>query len=132
VEVNLKTKIILVLGILSVVLLITTVSFYTHLRKQEQKWRTEMVKRLDSEEKAQKSGQEQATLSVQLKKVQESLQENIKEFEAAKKALLQAQLVTQNLKVELNKLSKLKEALEEDLKRALNSGEKKIATPALK
>jgi protein subunit release factor A len=47
------------------------------------------------------------------------LQETKVGLEVAKKALLQEQLASQSLKEELEKVTKLKETLEEDLKEAL-------------
>jgi hypothetical protein len=122
---NLKTKVIFALGALSVILLVTTLNSCNHVGNQEKKWRKEMALRLDSEEKAQKSGQEQVALSGELKKTQELLQENTKALESAKNTLLQEQMVNKNLQEELDKVSKLKAALEEDLKKALINGGKK-------
>ncbi|MDP2831088.1 MAG: hypothetical protein Q8O02_02415, partial [Candidatus Omnitrophota bacterium] len=45
-------------------------------------------------------------------------------LEAIKKALLQDQLVNMSLKEELQKVTKLKEKLEEDLRQALGNGKK--------
>jgi hypothetical protein len=119
VEEKLKTRVILALGILCVILLIVAVNSCSGRLMQEQKWRKEMAQRLDSEDKAQKAQQEQSVLSEQLKKVKEDLGQKAKELEVASKKLMQEQLVNQNMKAELEKLSKLKEALEDDLKDAL-------------
>jgi hypothetical protein len=129
---KLKIKVILVLGILTIIFLVTTVTSCNKILTIEKGLNLEKAQRFDVEAKAQKSGQEQAALSGQLKKTQDALQESVKEFEAAKKALIQSQLLTQALKAELNKLSKLKEALEEDLKQALVNGGKSAVVAAQK
>jgi hypothetical protein len=129
---KLKTYGILAFAILSVILLVITVKSCTNLRSLEQKLRTESAQRFDSEEKAQKVGQEQAALADQLKKAQGSLAENTTELETAKKTLLQEQMVNQNLKLELEKVSKLKSALEEDLRQALANNGKKTVPPVKK
>jgi hypothetical protein len=129
---KLKTNIILALGILSIILMVVTVKSCTALRTQEQNLRRESSQRFDSEAKAQKISQEQAAAVEQLKKTQESLAENAKDLEAAKKTLLQEQMVNQNMKAELEKLSKLKSALEDDLRQALANNGKKTVTPVQK
>lgn len=121
-EDKLKNRVMLALGILSVILLVTTINSCKSQRSQESRWRKEMALRLDSEEKANKITQDQAVLSEKLRKSEEALQESGKSLESAKKALVQEQLVNQNLRVEMDKLNKLKQALEEDLKEALVNG----------
>ena len=48
-------------------------------------------------------------------------------MEATKKSLVQEQLISSSLKTELEKISKLKEALEEDLKEALVKGRSAVS-----
>lgn len=126
-EDRVKNRIIIALGIFSAILLISTVSSCNGLRSKEQKWRKEMAQRLDSEEKMQKAVQEQAVLAEQVDKTGKTLQESAKELETTKRLLLQEQMVNQNLKAEIVKLGKLREALEEDLKEALVAGGKQAA-----
>lgn len=127
---KLKTRAIIALGLFSLILVIVSMNSFGKNRSQEQKWRREAALRMDAEEKAQKSSQEAESLSSQLKKNQETLQENGRELETVKKSLLQEQMVNQNLKAELDKLSRLKQALEEDLKEALISqGKTSAAKP---
>jgi hypothetical protein len=127
VEEKLKTRIMLALGIFSLILLIVAFQSCNGRRIQEKRWRTEMAQRLDAEEKAQKASQEEAALSTQLRKTREELQKSDQELEAVNKKLLQERMVNENLKAELDKLSKLKDALEEDLKEALVNGGKTAA-----
>jgi len=69
-----------------------------------------MQEKLALEEKAKAKENEAAELRVAL--------------EAAQKALVQDQLVSQGLKAELQKITKLNEDLEEQLKQALVNGKK--------
>jgi uncharacterized protein YlxW (UPF0749 family) len=124
VEEKLKNRVILGLAILCVILIFASANSCTSSRVQDKKWRDEMSRRLDAEDKTNKLQQEQTTLDAKLKKDDESLQECAKSLDSTKKALLQEQMVNQNLKGEIDKLNKLKDALEADLKEALINGGK--------
>ena len=121
---TLKIRVMLGLAILCAILVVTNLSSCGTTRSQETKWRHEMAQRLDSEEKANKAQLEQSSLAAKLQKSEGKLQETEKALDATKKALIQAQLVNQNLQGEVDKLSKLKDALEEDLKTALAANAK--------
>lgn len=121
---KLKTRVILGLAIFSVILMLTNLNSCGTTRSQERKWRFEMAQRLDSEEKANKAQMEQSALGAKLQKCGEKLQESEKALDAAQKALLQEQAVNANLRGEIDKLNKLKDALEEDLKTALAANAK--------
>jgi biopolymer transport protein ExbB/TolQ len=126
---NLKTRLLLILGILSVILLFTSINSCNSARVQESKRRNEVEQRLDSEEKADSSLKQLNAVQEQLKTAGAKEQEVLQELDTAKKALLQEQMVNQSLKGEIEKLSKLKEALEEDLKEALfKSGKTSVRT----
>ncbi|MGE5308878.1 MAG: hypothetical protein ACM3OC_07330 [Deltaproteobacteria bacterium] len=121
---KLKNKVLIGLSVLCVILLVSAFKSCSDAALQKRKWRNEMDQRLTSEERASKVQQDQTVLEQKLKQTQDALQQNARELDAAKKALLQEQMVNQNLKSEIDKLNKLKEALESDLKEALVSGGK--------
>jgi len=120
-EENLKSRIILILGVLTVIFFVSTIASCSNAGRQRSLREKEMVTRLDTEEKMSKFAQEKQALEAKLNAATQSLEEEKAAQGATKKALLQEQLVNQSLKDELQKVSKLKEALEEDLKEALAS-----------
>ena len=114
-EENIKNRFILILAILSVIFLMGTVrSCGTSKKLKTALMQLDKEKSVswDSEKKMNELKREKASLEKEL--------EDLKvDNEATKKVLLQEQLVTQSLKDELEKITKLKEALEADLKEAL-------------
>ncbi len=118
-EETLRNRLILISGILNILLLLVAVGSCSNALQQKKLKEKEMYTRLTSEEKIDKYVQERADLEEKLKKTEEALQEEKAVGEATKKALMQEQLVNQSLRSELEKINKLKGALEEDLKDAL-------------
>lgn len=117
-----KTRIILILVILTAIFFIgmlKSCSTASHERLARDK---EMGIRLDLQEKMSKFDQEKTVAESKLKTITTELEEEKVAHQATKKALLQEQLVNQSLTEELQKVTKLKEALEEDLKEALIRG----------
>ncbi len=118
-EENLKSRLVVILGILTVIFFISTIGSCSNAARQKSLREKEMMTRLDSEEKLSKFLQEKQALEAKLASANQALEEEKAGMGAAKKALLQEQLVNQSLKDELQKVNKLKEALEEDLKDVL-------------
>ncbi|MFH0738513.1 MAG: hypothetical protein V2A59_01460 [Candidatus Omnitrophota bacterium] len=118
-EESLKNRAILILGILTVIFFIGTLSSCNSSLRNKSARDKEMAARLELEEKMSKSSQDKTTIEKQLAVISQQLEEEKTGHQASKKALLQEQLVNQSLKEELQKVTKLKEALEEDLKEAL-------------
>jgi len=121
-EENLKTRVILILAILSVIFFLGTISSCTNAARQKRSRDKEMATRLDLEEKMSKFTQEKQALETKITVLSGQLEEEKAAHQATKKALLQEQMVDSSLKEELQKVTKLKEALEEDLKDALTKG----------
>jgi len=119
-----KNKLILILGVLTLIFFITTVASCGNYRLQKAARNKEMATRLDLEEKMANSAKEKGGLEQKISAATQSLEEEKTAHQATKKALLQEQLVNQSLKEELQKVSKLKETLEEDLKEALAAANK--------
>lgn len=114
-----KNKVILVLAILSAIFFVGTIGSCSSAYRQKTSRDKEMAKRLDYEERLTKVMQERESAQAKLKLQTQELEEEKALHQEDKKALLQEQLINQNIKEELNKVTKLKEALEEDLKDAL-------------
>jgi small-conductance mechanosensitive channel len=114
-----KGRLIVILSILVAIFFIGTVGSCSSAGRMKSSRDKEMASRLDLEEKVSKILQDKVSSEERLKAAGAALETEKAAHEADKKALLQEQLVNQSLKEELNKVTKLKEALEEDLKEAL-------------
>jgi hypothetical protein len=121
-EEMIKSRAVLILVILSVIFFLGMVGSCSSAHKLKVSHDKEMALRLDLEERASRSGQEKAVLESKINSITQALDEEKVAHQTTKKVLLQEQLVNQSLREELQKITKLKEALEEDLKEALVSG----------
>jgi len=119
-----KEKPVLILVILSLILFILNIGSCLSSYSQNAARRKEMAQRMDIEEKLIKVNQEKAALLEKFKAKDKESEEEKTVCQSAKKALIQEQLVCQNLKDELLKVTKLKEALEDNLKEALAANKK--------
>ncbi|MFA5118494.1 MAG: hypothetical protein WC695_06535 [Candidatus Omnitrophota bacterium] len=124
-----KNKITIVLAVLVIVFIAISFKSCNDTRQIQVLHRQESLKRMDLEEKMNKSSQSESRLAQQLKAAEQLLEEEKAAQQVIKKALVQEQLVNQSLKDELIKITRLKEALEEDLKEALMSGKPSTTTP---
>lgn len=118
----LKNRLAVILGILNVILLLVAVNSCSQYKKSiDVKGKAE-VKSWEWEEKFNKVSGDKLLLEDAMKKFSQEMAQSKADVESAQKALLQEQLINKSLKGELEKLSKLKDALEQDLKNALVSG----------
>jgi hypothetical protein len=129
VEENLKKRLVLILGGFNILFLLMAMGQCNNARLQKIERDKETFRKLDVEEKMNKFVQDKTALEEKLKNSEAALAEEKALGEAVKKTLVQEQLVNQSLKNEIEKISKLKEALEEDLKEALVSGKAKSDKP---
>jgi type II secretory pathway pseudopilin PulG len=120
----LKNRIVVILAILTVVFFFGTLSSCNSAIRQKAARDKEMVARLALEERTSKYVQEKSALEEKAKAKENQVQELKVSLDAIQKTLVQDQLVSQNLKEELQKVTKLKETLEEELKQALINGKK--------
>jgi hypothetical protein len=119
VEDNFKSRLLLILGILNVIFLLLWVTSCNDVGKFKKARDKEMDSRLESEQKLEETMKLKSGFEEKINKVQKELDEGKAVLEANRKSLIQEQLVSNSLKDELEKISKLKEALEEKLKEAL-------------
>jgi len=117
-EENIKNRVILILAILAIIFFMGAVRSCG----TEGKLKTTLIE-LDKEKAISWDAQQQMNA---LKKEKDALAKELEDLknenETTKKALVQEQLVSESLKGELEKVTKLKEKLEEDLKEALVKG----------
>ena len=118
-EESLKNRIIIVLVMLALIFFIGMIKSCSDSGRYKINGNNEMRTRLDCEEKLNNFSQEKAAIENKVNAATQALEEERAALTATKKALLQEQLVNQSLKEEIEKITKLKEALEEDLKGAL-------------
>lgn len=114
-----KTRVILILAILTAIFFIGWLSSCINAGRIQTGRHEEIAKRLDAEEKLNKFLQEKPALEEKLNKAEKELEDEKLALETTKKNLEQEQLVNQSLKDELQKVTKLKDTLEDDLKKAL-------------
>ncbi len=118
-EEGLKNKLIFILIILSCIFLVIAFESCNKSHKNKISLEQEMVTRMELEENLHKAAQGKNSLLQELNSIKSFLEEEKASHQATKKSLVQEQLVNQSLTEELQKITKLKEALEEDLKEAL-------------
>ncbi|OGX18167.1 MAG: hypothetical protein A3K83_00075 [Omnitrophica WOR_2 bacterium RBG_13_44_8b] len=118
-EEALKSRLILILIILTVICFTGWLSSCVSARQFKSGRQEEISKRLDAEEKLTKFTQDKPAVEQKINQLEKESTDQKTALDATQKALEQEQLVNASLKEELQKLTKLKEALEEDLKEAL-------------
>ena len=125
-EESLKNRIIIALVILALIFFIGMIKSCSDSGRYKINGNNEMRTRLDCEEKLNNFSKEKAEMENKVNAATQVLEEERAALTATKKTLLQEQLVSQSLKEEIGKITKLKETFEEDLKEALakNKAEK--------
>lgn len=119
-----KNRPVLILSVLCVLLFLLNIGSCLNSYSKTSAYRKEMAQRFDVEEKIAKLSQEKALLTEKLKAQEKESQEDKAALEATKKSLLQEQLVGQTIKDDLQKLTKINEALELKLKESLKTVKK--------
>ena len=119
-----QEKPVMMLAILSLGLFVFNIGSCISSYGQNAELKKEMAQRLDTEEKMTRANQEKAALLEKLKIKEKESEEDKAALQATRKALTQEQLVCRNLQDELEKVTKLKEALEGNLKKALADNKK--------
>ena len=121
-EENFKGRLVLILGISNLIFLLFWLGSCNVERKVKTARDKEMNIRLESEQKLDEFTKQKTGLEDKISKVEQELAQEKAELQANKKTLAQEQMISNSLKSELEKISRLKEALEEDLKEALVKG----------
>lgn len=117
---NMKNRLTLILAILTIIFFMGTIRSCASSKRLK-----DTLTELDKEKTASWESEQKMN---EIKKEKTSLEKELEvlrlENETNKKALLQEQLVSQSLKDELQKVTKLKDTLEDDLKDALTKEKK--------
>jgi ABC-type phosphate/phosphonate transport system substrate-binding protein len=122
VEEKLKNRLFIISAGLCVVFLALTFASCNRANQIKLARDKEMKIRFDSQEKLEQTEREKAALEEKLKQSENALGKQGADLASVQKTLVQEQLINNSLKEELAKLNKLKEALEEDLKKAVVAG----------
>ncbi|MDD3233824.1 MAG: hypothetical protein WC583_03075 [Candidatus Omnitrophota bacterium] len=115
-EESLKTRIIFILAVLSLICLIGMIGSCSSAFKKGAEYNGEMRLRLDKEEELLKVKREKTACMVEADRLKKALDEEKELSRSLKNELLQEKLVNQNLKEEMQKVARLKERLENELK----------------
>lgn len=118
-EDNKKMRLIFILGVISILFLIGMIASCNRALQNKVARDKEMITRLDLEEKMGKFMQDSSAITEKLSAIAGELEKERGAHEATQAILKQEQLVNASLKEELQKLTKIKEALEQDLKAAV-------------
>jgi hypothetical protein len=117
-----KNKVVLGLALGNVIFLILAASSCNTSYKYKKLRDNEAELRFDSQEKAERTMRERQTVEESLKQANAGLETERGLRQAAEKSLTQQQMVNDSLKTEIEKLRKLKEKLELEIKEALATG----------
>lgn len=121
-EESIKNRVILILAILSAIFFVGTM----HSCGTSAKLKNALTQ-LDKEKSVSwDAEQKMSELKEQKAAADKQIDDAKGQADAAQKALLQEQLITKSLKEELDKITQLKEKLEEDLKEALVENKSKL------
>jgi uncharacterized protein YaaN involved in tellurite resistance len=118
-EENIKNRLILILAILTLIFFMGSVGSCANAHRQKLARDKEMLTRLDLEEKMSNFVNEKASFEEKIDTLSKELEKKETELQETKKALVQEQLINKSLSEDLEKVTKLKDALEENLKEAL-------------
>lgn len=120
-----KERMILILSVLVAIFFLGTIGSCSNAHRNKVARDKEMATRLDLEEKAGNFNKEKSALDDKLSSATKDLEKQKEDLQNTKKALLEEQMINKSLNEDLEKITKLKETLEEDLKEALTKGKVK-------
>lgn len=119
IEDALKNRIILIISTLCLIFFFWAIGAHSEIGKYKKNLNDELRKRIEIEEQNTNFLKEKSGLEGNIKQLAAQLEEEKAAHQATKKALVEEQAVNNSLKDEAEKMTRLKEALEEDLKEAL-------------
>lgn len=117
-----KNKVVLGLAMGNVLLLLLAASSCNVSYKYKKLSDKEAELRFDSQEKAERMSRERQNVEEALKQATAAVEQERSLRQAAEKALTQQQMINESMQAEVEKLRKLKEKLEQEIKDALAAG----------
>lgn len=122
-----KNKVSMILSAAVIIFFLLWLNAVSGVSKQRTLANDKAVLSMELGEKNIKLEKQRSDLSEELKKAQAALAEEKAQHEETKKILSQEQVAEQALKVELERVTRLKEELEKDLKGSM-AGEQKVGS----
>ncbi|MDD5116841.1 MAG: hypothetical protein PHW98_07300 [Candidatus Omnitrophica bacterium] len=107
---GLRNRLVIILSVLTLLFFFGTLGSCNSALRQKARSDKEMASRIALEEKVSKFSQESSALEEKAKAKEKEAEEAKLELEAAKRALIEEQMINQGLKDQLQKASKPKEA----------------------
>ena len=120
-EEGLKNRLLLIVSILAIIFLISTIGASTNARRKTKDLENERTGRFELDEQMASFSKEKSDLEKKLKELATALEQEKVTREAVEKSLVEEKLASQKFKEDLEKMTRLKETLEEDLKEALHA-----------
>lgn len=120
-----KNRIILIIGTLCLIFFFWAIGAHSEIGKYKSNLQEELRKRIEIEEQNAGFAKEKSTLEGNIKQLSSQVEEEKAAHQATKKALVEEQSSNAGLKEEIEKITRLKEALEDDLKEALMKDQQK-------
>lgn len=120
----LKNRIVIILAVLLAIFFFSSLSSCNSAMRIKASRDKEMANRIVLEEKMSKFSQDRSSLEEKAKAKEKEVEELKQALDTANKSLVQEQLINQSLKEELEKITKLRDTLETDLKQAKEEGKK--------
>jgi len=120
----LKNRIVIILAVLLTIFFFSSLSSCNSAMRIKASRDKEMANRIVLEERMSKFSQDRSSLEEKAKAKEKEAEELKQALDTAHKSLVQEQLINQSLKEELQKITKLKDTLEADLKQAKEEGKK--------
>ncbi|MDD5060289.1 MAG: hypothetical protein PHY35_04120 [Candidatus Omnitrophica bacterium] len=120
----LKNRIVIILAVLLAIFFFSSLSSCNSAMRIKASRDKEMANRIVLEEKMSKFSQDRSSLEEKAKAKEKEAEELKQALDTANKSLVQEQLINQSLKEELEKITKLRDTLETDLKQAKEEGKK--------
>lgn len=119
IEEKVKDRIILIVGLLCCIFFIWAIGASSGISKHKRDLESERRRRLELEEQNVNFSKEKSALEENVRQLTGQLEEEKATQQITNKALVQERKISMDLREELEKVIRLKEALEEDLKEAL-------------
>ena len=120
----LKNRIVIILAVLLAIFFFSSLSSCNSAMRIKASRDKEMANRIALEERMSKFSQDRSSLEEKAKAKGKEAEELKQALDTVNKSLVQEQLINQSLKEELEKITKLKDTLEADLKQAKEEGKK--------
>lgn len=114
-----KNRIILIVSTLCLIFFFWAIGAHSEIGKYKKNMQDEIRKRIEMEEQNTNFLKEKSNFVESVKQLTAKLEEEKAVNQATKKALVEEQLMNDNLKQEVEKAARFKQVIEEDLKEAL-------------